>query len=167
MEWDYVDTIAIQAVSIAAGLGAVVGLERELARKPAGLRTLTFVCAGAALMMVLGQAIIDEFQESESNSALTSDPIRVLQAIVVGISFLGAGTIVHDRKDGVEGLTTAATIYLTAGIGVAVAVERVFLAIVITFCSVCILFIIGYLERFIERRFGTVGKSTEHDSAAD
>jgi putative Mg2+ transporter-C (MgtC) family protein len=103
------------------------------------------------------------FRRVSPNSTLTADPIRVLQAIVVGISFLGAGTIVHDRKDGVEGLTTAATIYLTAGIGVAVAVERVYLAIVITFCSVCILFIIGYLERFVERRFGTAGKSTKHD----
>lgn len=141
----------IEVVGIAAALGGLIGLERELAGKPAGIRTHIFVCAGAALMMILGQEIIDQFQKSETNDSLKSDPIRVLQAIVVGISFLGAGTIIHDRQEGVEGLTTAATIYLTAGIGVAVAVGRVRMAAILAIASVCILVLIGWAERRIER----------------
>ena len=102
-------------------------------------------------MMILGQEIIDQFQEQETSSVLSTDPIRVLQAIVVGISFLGAGTIVHDSKEGVAGLTTAATIYLTAGIGVAVAVERMALAVVITIFAVLVLVIVGWIELSVER----------------
>jgi len=104
------------------------------------------------LMMILGQEIINVFQDLESAETFSADPIRILQAIVVGISFLGAGTIVHDAREGVEGLTTAATIYLTAGIGLAVAVERAALAVVITLSAVLVLFFIGWLERRSRRR---------------
>lgn len=146
------DIQSLTLVTIAAGLGAILGIEREIAGKPAGIRTHIFVCAGSSLMMVLGQGIIDQFQEQESASVLQADPIRVLQAIVVGISFLGAGTIIHDRDLGVEGLTTAATIYLTAGIGVAVAVDRVVFAAIITVAATSVLVLIGWLERLIEDR---------------
>lgn len=151
MGLDPVDLQSLFTVMVAAVLGALLGLERELAGKPAGIRTHVFVCAGAALMMVLGQGIIDQFQKQESSTVLTADPIRVLQAIVVGISFLGAGTIIHDRDKGVEGLTTAATIYLTAGIGVATGVDRIPLAVIITISAVVLLVVIGKLERMIER----------------
>lgn len=93
-----------------ACLGAVIGVEREIAGKLAGLRTHVFACAGSALMMILGQGIIDQIQQRETAPILCIDPIRLLQAIVVGISFLGAGTIIHDRDAGVQGLTTAAAI---------------------------------------------------------
>ncbi|HNP84445.1 MAG TPA: MgtC/SapB family protein [Nitrospira sp.] len=145
------DWISLKPIIIAACLGAILGIEREIAGKPAGVRTHIFVCAGSALMMILGQEIIDQFQEQETSSVLSTDPIRVLQAIVVGISFLGAGTIVHDSKEGVAGLTTAATIYLTAGIGVAVAVDRMALAVVITIFAVLVLVIVGWIEVSVER----------------
>lgn len=148
------DLQSISIVAIAAGLGSVIGVEREFAGKPAGIRTHIFVCAGSALMMILGQEIIDQFQEHESTDVLKADPIRVLQAIVVGISFLGAGTIVHDRREGVEGLTTAATIYLTAGIGVAASVDRVGLAAAITGGAVMVLAVIGWAERRMKRWLG-------------
>lgn len=98
-------------------------------------------------MMILGQEVVDQFQRHETDDMLQTDPIRVLQAIVVGISFLGAGTIVHERGEGVEGLTTAATIYLTAGIGVAAAVERMTLAIIVTLLATTVLVVIGFVER--------------------
>ncbi|QEG43164.1 MgtC/SapB family protein [Roseimaritima ulvae] len=142
----------LSTIAIAAGCGAVLGLEREFARKPAGLRTHIFVCAGSALMMILGQEIVNQFQEQESNSILSTDPIRALQAIVVGISFLGAGTIVHQRGEGVEGLTTAATIYLTAGIGVAAAVDRTSLALSVTVMAAVILLVVGFVEHKIAQR---------------
>lgn len=146
---DFIDLQGLATVAIAAGLGAILGIEREFKGKPAGIRTHIFVCAGSALMMILGQEIVDQFQKQESTEVLKADPIRVLQAIVVGISFLGAGTIVHDNREGVEGLTTAATIYLTAGIGVATAVDRLALAIIVTLFAVCVLIVVGFLERRI------------------
>jgi len=145
------DLESLATVATAAGLGAVLGLEREFAGKPAGIRTHLFVAAGSALMMILGQGIIDEFQVGETPSVLSADPIRVLQAIVVGISFLGAGTIVHNGGNTVEGLTTASTIYLTAGIGLATAVNRVSLAVMITIFAFIVLVVLGYAERRVER----------------
>ncbi len=146
-----VDLQSFITIAIAAGLGAMVGIEREIRGKPAGIRTHVFVCAGSALMMILGQEIIDQFQKQESSDVLKADPIRVLQAIVVGISFLGAGTIVHDERKGVEGLTTAATIYLTAGIGVATTVDRVGLAIAVTLFAVSVLVVIGFIEQRVQQ----------------
>ncbi len=151
MEITAIDWVGLQILGIAAVLGAILGIEREIAGKPAGIRTHMFVSVGSALMMILGQEIIDHFQQHEAPGAVRADPIRVLQAIVVGISFLGAGTIVHDSKTGVAGLTTAATIYLTAGIGVAVAVQRVTLATLLTLAAVAILVLVGWIERGAER----------------
>lgn len=143
----------LQTIAIAAACGAVLGIEREIAGKPAGIRTHIFVSAGSALMMILGQEIVDQFAVQEKDSLLKADPIRILQAIVVGISFLGAGTIVHQKQEGVEGLTTAATIYLTAGIGVATAVGRVSLALTLTAFAAFVLVVLGFLEDRIARRF--------------
>ncbi len=134
-------------IALAALLGGLIGFERELSDKPAGLRTHIFVAAGAALLMILGDAILDKFQETESNRVITADPIRVVQAIVVGISFLGAGTIIHQGGQRVEGLTTAASIFLTAGMGIAVAVDRIILAVATSIFAVCILFFVGAVER--------------------
>lgn len=148
---DSIDWQNLGTIAIAAACGGVLGLEREFAGKPAGIRTHIFVCAGSALMMILGQGIVDQFQQREGNSILSADPIRTLQAIVVGISFLGAGTIVHQKGEGVEGLTTAAGIYLTAGIGVAAAVDRVGMALVITVAATLILIIVGLVEDWVGR----------------
>lgn len=151
LSWD--DFNGLATIAIAGVLGALIGLEREFAQKPAGIRTHIFVCGGSALMMLMGQEIVDQFQRTGQRNVYESDPIRVLQAIVVGISFLGTGTIIHDRRDGVEGLTTAATIFVTSGIGVAVAVERVPLATALALASLVVLLAVGFLERRIERRW--------------
>lgn len=90
-------------VAIAAGLGALVGVEREFADKPAGLRTHMFVGAASAMLMLLGDSVLDRFQQEDLGS-VRADPIRIIQAIVVGISFLGAGTIIHHPDNRVEGL---------------------------------------------------------------
>ncbi|MDV6034859.1 MAG: MgtC/SapB family protein [Phycisphaera sp. RhM] len=147
---DSVDLENLQGIAISAACGGVLGIEREIAGKPAGIRTHIFVCAGSALMMILGQEIVNQFEQQETDSLLKADPIRILQAIVVGISFLGAGTIVHQKGEGVEGLTTAATIYLTAGIGVAVAVDRTGLALAVTGLAIAVLLSLGFVERRIQ-----------------
>lgn len=150
MDWSE-DLNSLGLVAIAGALGALIGLEREIRDKPAGLRTHIFVCSAAALFMLLGDAILETFKEDGHNS-IQGDPIRVVQAIVIGISFLGTGTIIHQGHDRVEGLTTAAAIFLTAGIGIAVAVQRLVLAVGTTLFAVIVLVVIGWLEHWFDRR---------------
>lgn len=145
MEWTE-DLYILGWVSLAGVLGAALGVQREIHDKPAGLRTHVFVCAGAALLMFLGDAVVQSFVEN-GHQSVAADPIRVIQAIVIGISFLGAGTIIHQDGHRVEGLTTAASIFLTAGVGIAVAVQHVVLAVGTTLFGVFVLVLIGWVER--------------------
>lgn len=145
------DLRQLGVIVLAAALGAAVGIEREIADKPAGLRTHMFVCAAAALLMLLGDIVLDHFQGIEQAINLQADPIRVIQAIVIGISFLGAGTIIHRDGKGVEGLTTASSILLTAGIGIATAVGRWGLAVGVALFALIVLFVMGQVERAVQR----------------
>jgi putative Mg2+ transporter-C (MgtC) family protein len=94
---------------LAAALGAVVGLQRERTGKQAGLRTHILICLGAALITLL----------SIYGFGPGSDPARVAAGVVVGVGFLGAGVILHREGGIVVGLTTAATVWVVAGIGMA------------------------------------------------
>ncbi len=94
---------------LAAALGAIIGYQRERSGKPAGLRTVVLVCVGAALFTIV----------SINGFSTTADPSRVAAGIVVGIGFLGAGAIMHREGGIVQGLTTAATIWVAASIGLA------------------------------------------------
>lgn len=140
------DLHALGRIALAGALAAVIGLERELARRPAGLRTHLLVGLASSLLIVLGRSVTEEFATQPGVEGVKVDPIRILQAVVVGISFLGAGTIVHDQNGRVEGLTTAASILLAAAIGAAVTLDRVFLAIVMTAVVTGVLFVLGRLE---------------------
>jgi putative Mg2+ transporter-C (MgtC) family protein len=116
-------------VALAALLGGLVGLEREFAERPAGLRTHMLVGATAALFVMLASQMISSF---EPQDIVTVDPVRVIEAIVVGVSFLGAGTIFKYTRQGegvVEGLTTSASILSVAAIGIAVALDAFVLAV--------------------------------------
>jgi putative Mg2+ transporter-C (MgtC) family protein len=114
---------------VALVLGAIVGWEREAAGKAAGLRTHMLVALAAALFVALGDAVLEHFAAQAEAGTVRSDPVRVIEAVVTGISFLGAGTIFVSRgQQRVEGLTTAAAIWATAAIGIAVGLERFGLA---------------------------------------
>ena len=135
-------------VLIAALLGGLVGLEREVAERPAGLRTHMLVGVASALFVMLATYLISTFEPRE---IMTIDPVRVIEAIVVGISFLGAGTIfkyTHEGERIVEGLTTSASILLVSAIGIAVALGAYILAIGATFLN---LFINWGLMYFVQR----------------
>lgn len=163
MDW-FSDIERFRLIAVAGGLGGLLGLEREIAGKPAGLRTHIFVAAGAALLIVLSRAVLDDFQQQESNNVIRTDPIRVIQAIVVGISFLGAGTIIHEGGQRVEGLTTAGSIFLTAGIGIAAALERIELAIAVTLAALAVLLLVGMLETWLHRRASCSSSEKEDDN---
>ncbi len=111
------ETDALIRVGIAALLGAVLGFEREIHDKPAGLRTHILVTEGAALFMVGSLLLTKEF--SPGPTAISLDPTRVASTIVTGIGFLGGGVILQAR-DRVKGITTAAAIWVAAAIGVLV-----------------------------------------------
>lgn len=111
MPLDHIHWQMLGRLIIAAFLGAVVGYERERAGKPAGIRTHGMVSLGAALFTVV----------SLYGFGPGVDPARVSAQIVSGIGFLGAGAILHQRR-GVQGLTTAASLWVTAAIGLAVGV---------------------------------------------
>jgi hypothetical protein len=77
------------------GLGAFIGIEREITGRPAGLRTHMLVAGVAALLVGLGDVLIQSFETQVSESPLQSDPIRIIKAVITGVSFLGAGTIIR------------------------------------------------------------------------
>lgn len=139
------------SMALAMVLGGLIGAERELADKPAGLRTHMLVAAAAALLVGLGDVVVERFEGSLAAGMVRSDPIRILQAIITGVSFLGAGTIIQRRGEKrVQGLTTAASVLLTAGIGVTVALAQYLLALGGTILTLVVLRTISLLERWLD-----------------
>lgn len=124
---------------LAAFLGGIIGLEREIRRKPAGLRTNMFMCVGSALFTILSAELAKIFG---------GEPVRIAAQLIPGIGFIGAGSILHARGS-VVGLTTAATIFVIASIGMAVGGGMYLTGIFTTFF---LLFALWALGRF-ERRF--------------
>lgn len=138
-------------VVIAALLAGIIGLERELMEKPAGLRTQMIVGGATALMVSLGQIIVMRFVELGLAGYIRSDPVRILQAVIVGVSFIGAGTVLQmESTMKIKFLTTAATILFSAGIGATVALKQYLLAIGITL----FVLIINLLMRLVEKKIG-------------
>lgn len=120
-------------VALAMVLGAALGYEREQAGKPAGLRTHMLVAGAAALLVDLAVVVVERMASEIEGPSVRTDPLRVIEAIVAGVSFLGAGTIIRHREGGgIEGLTTAATLLLTATIGVCIALSQTLLAVGVT-----------------------------------
>jgi putative Mg2+ transporter-C (MgtC) family protein len=128
---------------IAMILGAVVGIQREHTGKPAGLRTHVLVAMGGALFVL---APLEARMELDGVS-------RVIQGIVTGIGFIGAGAILklHDKRE-IEGLTTAAGIWMTAAIGIAAGLGRWGLALVSTILTWITLSIIGRVETWMNQK---------------
>ena len=121
---------------LAAFLGGAIGLERELSRKPAGLRTNMFICFGAAMFTILSDLMVDP---------QLGDHTRIAANIITGIGFIGAGTILHD-KGSVQGLTTAATLFVVAAIGMAAGGGFVLLASFATILILVALRLLGLFE---------------------
>lgn len=133
--------IIFQAI-LALVLGALIGLERELKRKEAGLQTYSLVSLGACLFTIISIALVN-FSRGPN---IVIDPSRIIQAVAIGIGFIGAG-VIFQRPSRIEGLTTAAGLWTTAAIGIAIGIELYFLAILGAILAIIILFGFGYLER--------------------
>jgi putative Mg2+ transporter-C (MgtC) family protein len=130
-------------LALAVLLGGIVGVERELSGKPAGLRTNILICLGSALLMDLSITIgvLD-------GDVRVGDPARIAAQVVSGIGFLGAGTIMQARGE-VVGLTTAATIWVVAAIGLAVGAGHRAQAVAAALLVTLVLTALGWLERWM------------------
>jgi putative Mg2+ transporter-C (MgtC) family protein len=148
---DYELHLLVQ-VGVAALLGGILGMEREWAGKEAGIRTNMLVAAGAAMFIGLGEILVHHFQSYDEQ--MQFDPTRLIEAVVTGVSFLGAGMIfVSGSRHRVHGLTTAASVWMTAAIGMAVGLDSYYLAVGATLLVVFVLLVLGFIEnRFIERK---------------
>jgi putative Mg2+ transporter-C (MgtC) family protein len=122
---------------VAALLGGAIGLERQLRHKPAGLRTNIFICFGSAMFTVLSDQLA---------GSLGGDHTRVAAQIIPGIGFIGAGSILHSRGS-VVGLTTAATLFVVASVGMAAGGGLYLTAIFATGVILIALALLGRLER--------------------
>ena len=128
---------------LAAGLGAAVGLEREYHQKPAGLRTNILIALGSALFTILS------LQMTQG----VADTSRVAGQIVTGIGFLGGGAILRSG-DSIHGMTTAATIWVNAAIGIAAGTGQFALAAFATALTLVVLAVLPPIELYFERRAG-------------
>lgn len=124
---------------LATFLGAFIGLEREIKEREAGLQTYSLVSLGSCVFTVIAFYFFQSFESS------TIDVVRIIQAIAIGVGFIGAGTIFKGKK-GVEGLTTAAGLWAVSAIGIAVGAKLYFLAIFATLLAILILAGFGKLE---------------------
>jgi putative Mg2+ transporter-C (MgtC) family protein len=145
----WIDQLAVLGdMAVAMLLGGLVGYERELAGKPAGFRTHMLVAGAAALFVGLGHSLLASFDPG-SDTLLRYDPIRVIEAVITGISFLGAGTIFRAKSDHVSGLTTAASLLVCGGIGIAVAADRYVVAIGATLLALLVLRSLAAVEGWV------------------
>jgi putative Mg2+ transporter-C (MgtC) family protein len=120
---------------LAATLGGIIGLERQFRHKPAGLRTNMFICFGAAMFTVLSRQL----------AGVESDSARIAAQIIPGIGFIGAGSILHARAS-VTGLTTAATLFVVASVGMAAGGGLYWTAILATVVILAALVVLGRAE---------------------
>ena len=132
---------------LAIFLGGLIGLEREYKGKEAGLQTYSLVCLGAYLFTVIAEGLLCKF----NGANISFDPSRIVQAIAVGVGFMGAGVIFRE-KAGVRGLTTAAGLWVSAAIGIAVGIKFYFLALCSTALVILLLWGFGRLERKIFKK---------------
>lgn len=141
---------------VAAGLGGLIGLEREIRDKPAGFRTIILIGLGACIFSIISQSVVGDLV----------DPTRIAAQVVTGVGFLGAGAILRGRA-GVFGMTTAATIWSVAAIGMAVGFDQYGLAVVATLVSFFVLFVFDVVEksvgrvRAVQRYSFTTGKAED------
>lgn len=157
----------LMRILVAGALAALLGLERESANRFAGLRTHIMVGIGSALFSVLGVMSVEVMKASE-NGSLGADPTRIIHSIALGIGFLGSGIVFVSRHDDrVHGLTTAASVWTTAAVGVAAAFAMYILAIGVTLLTLFVLRVLRIAEKKIDRRLDEREKAARERAEID
>ena len=139
---------------IAMGLGIAIGVERYLAGKTAGVRTYTLVSMGSALFVIISQIITSRF------AGQTFDPMRMAAQIIAAVGFLGVGAIFH-KDNQVSGVTTAAGLWVSAGVGMACGFGLYSLAIMATLLTLFTFIVLWFIEKQI-RKFSRHDDTTNH-----
>ncbi len=137
--------LSMTRLVLAAILGGLIGLERELKHRPTGLRTNMFICLGAALFTILSDELAIEH---------IGDHTRIAAQIIPGIGFIGAGSILHNRGDLVTGITSAATLFVVASVGMAVGGGLYLTSIFATALILLCLFLLGMAESRFSLKLG-------------
>jgi len=135
------DFRSIIALAVALLLGALVGLERSVAGKTAGMRTFALVSMGSTLFVIIARMMVADFLGPDSADAI----LRVIASVITGIGFLGAGLIIFGNQE-VKGLTTAAGLWVSAGIGVAVGMGFYLISITAVLLTLFTLRVLWYIE---------------------
>jgi putative Mg2+ transporter-C (MgtC) family protein len=133
-------SVAMLRLTVAAILGAVIGLDREVRSRPAGLRTHMLICLASSLFTIIGFELFMRFS-SQGNM----DPTRIIEAVTAGVAFLAAGTIIRGERS-VRGLTTGAGMWLAGAIGVAVGAGMLVLAGIATVLAVIVVTLLRLIE---------------------
>ena len=148
--FESLETLAAQVGPLLAVLlvafvcGAALGLERELRKKPAGLKTIVLICVGSAVYAALARLMLED-------AGVRTDPTRVAGQVITGVGFIGGGAILQAGGT-IMGLTSAAVIWTAAGIGLFVGSGYPLLALVITFTVVGMLIVLRIAEERLLRR---------------
>jgi len=150
---DWIEQLRVlPGVIYAMALGGAIGYERELKDRPAGFRTHMLVAGTSALLLGLSRMVLED--DHYAGTGLRIDPLRLVEAVVAGVSFIGAGTIFASRKgDGVQGITTAASLLTVAAIGITVGFGYHVLGFAIAVLTLAVLTMLRWFERrhFIPR----------------
>lgn len=150
--------MALVRLVLAAILGGAIGLEREFKRRPSGLRTNLFICLGAAMFTILSDELATKY---------LGDHTRIAAQIIPGIGFIGAGAILHNRGDLVTGLTSAATLFVAASVGMAVGGGLYLTSVFATALILLCLYLLGIAEQKFSLKVGFNTYEVVGNNAAD
>ncbi len=145
------DLSILLRIAVAMMLGATLGIEREMGKHAAGLRTHMLIAGAAALIVGLGDSIAEHFQEERYRDLLQVDPVRLIEAVVACVGFVAAGTILRgSRDDQVSGLTTASSLIMSAAIGIAVGIGEYVIAVGVSVLCLIVLVVFSRIARKLE-----------------
>ncbi len=141
----------VGSMAVAMVLGGLIGYERELKRRPAGFRTHMLVAGASALLVAMGTLTVDlHLGAGSGDGVLRVDPLRLVEAVIGGVAFIGAGTIFGESRRGGEtiaGITTAASLLTVAVIGVAAGLDYYLVAVAATALALFVLVALSWWER--------------------
>ena len=143
-------------ILVSVVLGGIIGLERGMKNRPAGLRTYMLVCLGSCVVMLINQYTTQVFG--------TGDPVRLGAQVISGIGFLGAGTIVVTSHNQIKGLTTAAGLWASACIGLAIGIGLYEVALIAGLCVFLVLTLLHEMDYFMRSRTRTLDAYIELDN---
>lgn len=145
------DLWILARIAAAMLLGGVLGIERELGKHAAGLRTHMMIAGAAALIVGLGDMIAEHFSGEQYRELIRVDPVRLIEAVVAAVGFVGAGAILRrSESDHVQGLTTASSLLMAAAIGISAGLGNYLLALGASLLCVIVLAVFRRLETKID-----------------